>query len=230
VSLILVVLAVGYAIRTEYVCRQIPDRPFQVVGCGFDGAPHCVALKSLESIQRSALAEPPTISSSDHSVRRTKPEGLPLSPTDASSRFIVDPPPPDLSIPSGPECTRGAPGSLDPSVDGRERIASWSCFSTALMSSAAAPHSRMFLRVAESETTSAHCVCLAEKAAMLAELCTRLSSAVTLESGLRLPRLVLIEHVPAPVSRGLPPSTPAGPTSGLAGSITRSLFLSKANR
>ncbi|OSX78941.1 hypothetical protein BU14_0094s0018 [Porphyra umbilicalis] len=106
--------------------------------------------------------------------------------------------PRDPSIPSGPESTRGAPGSLDPSVDGRGRIASWSCFSTALMSSAAAPYSCRFLRVAESDIISAHRVCFAEEAAMLAELCTRLSSAVTFESGLRLPRPVLIERVPAP--------------------------------
>jgi len=52
------------------LCRQIPDRPFQVVGCGFDGAPHCVALKSLESNQRSAMAEPPTM------WRRARREGL----------------------------------------------------------------------------------------------------------------------------------------------------------
>jgi len=61
VSLILVVLAVGHAIRTEYLCSQIPDRPFQVVCCGFDGAPHCVALKLLESTERSAMAKPPTV-------------------------------------------------------------------------------------------------------------------------------------------------------------------------
>jgi len=60
VDVILVVLAVKHAIRTEKLCRQIPDRPFQVVGCGFDRAPHCVALKSLSSNQRSAMAEPPT--------------------------------------------------------------------------------------------------------------------------------------------------------------------------
>ena len=59
-SLILVVLAVGHAIRTKQLCRQIPDLPFQVVGCGFDGAPHCVAPKSPESNQGSAMAEPPT--------------------------------------------------------------------------------------------------------------------------------------------------------------------------
>ena len=60
-TLILVVLAVGQAIRTEKLCRQIPDLLFQVVGCGFDGAPHCVAPKSLEKNHRSAMAEPPTI-------------------------------------------------------------------------------------------------------------------------------------------------------------------------
>ena len=98
------------------------------------------------------------------------------------------------------------------------------------MSSAAALRSRRFLRVAESETISAHHVCFAEDAAMLADFCTRLSNAVTLESGLRLPRLVLFERVPAPVSRASSPSTPAGPTSGLASSNTRSLFLNKANR
>ena len=60
-SLILVVLAMGYAIRTDFLCRHIPDLPLQVVGCGFDGAPHCVAPKSPENNQRSAMAEPPTI-------------------------------------------------------------------------------------------------------------------------------------------------------------------------
>jgi len=60
VSLILVVLAVGHAIRTEYLCRQIPGLPFQVVGFGFEGAPHCLAPKLPGSNQRSAMAEPPT--------------------------------------------------------------------------------------------------------------------------------------------------------------------------
>jgi len=41
------------------LCRQIPDRPIQVVGCVFDGVPHCVAPKSLKSNRRSAMAEPP---------------------------------------------------------------------------------------------------------------------------------------------------------------------------
>jgi len=61
VSLILVILAMGHAIPTEQLCRQILDLPFQVVGCGFDGAPHCVDQKSPESNQRSAMAEPPTM-------------------------------------------------------------------------------------------------------------------------------------------------------------------------
>ena len=65
-------LAVGHAIRTVNMCRQIPDRPFEVVGCGFHGAPHCVAPKSLESNQRNAMAELLTI------VRRRGTDVVPL--------------------------------------------------------------------------------------------------------------------------------------------------------
>jgi len=61
VSLIFVVSAVGKAIRTEHLCHQIPDLPFQVVGCGFDGAPHFVAPKLLEKKQISVKAQPLTV-------------------------------------------------------------------------------------------------------------------------------------------------------------------------
>jgi len=61
VSFILVVVAVEHAIRTKELCGQIPDRPFQVVGAGFVGAPRCVAPKSPESSKRSPMVEPRTI-------------------------------------------------------------------------------------------------------------------------------------------------------------------------
>ena len=58
--LILVVIAVQHAIRTESLWRQIRYLSFQVVGYGFDGAPHCVAPKPPQSNKTSAMAEPPT--------------------------------------------------------------------------------------------------------------------------------------------------------------------------
>lgn len=57
-SFILDVLAVGHTIRTENL--WLPDLLFEVAGSGFYEAPHCVAPKSPESSQRSAMTEPPT--------------------------------------------------------------------------------------------------------------------------------------------------------------------------
>jgi len=65
---------------------------------------------------------------------------------------------------------------------------------------------------------------------MLAQLCTWLSSVCTFYSSLRLPCLVFMQRVLAQVSRALSPTTPAGPTSGLACSITGSLFLNSTNK
>jgi len=60
-SFILVVLAVGHDTRSDLLFRPIYHLPLKVVGCVLDGAPHCVASKSPESDQRSAMEEPPTI-------------------------------------------------------------------------------------------------------------------------------------------------------------------------
>jgi len=73
------------------LCRQISDRPFQVVGCGFGGAPHWVAPKLLESNQRSAMTEPPTI----------------LGAMDRFSAWLHDRP----SLTTAPQCHSGGGNS-----------------------------------------------------------------------------------------------------------------------
>ena len=99
------------------MCRQIPDRPFPVVRCVFLRAPHCVALKSLESNQKSAMADPPTIlrfsTSRWCAPSKAMPRGHTLS---ASTMTRVSPEPTSAAHPRKAQCEQAVGCAPHPPV------------------------------------------------------------------------------------------------------------------